>query len=219
MNENWEQAKTLAEFWEDIKDCPKCSLSKSRSRVVLGAGNEHADIMFVGEAPGLQEDKQGIPFVGPAGQLLDQLLRSIDLNRADVYITNTVKCRPPENRDPEPAEISACNPYLNKQLGMIKPRIICTLGNYATKTLLKTSSGITQLHGKLIQQGDLVYVPLFHPAAALHKPPLRAVLIEDFQRLRQHLDGEKARWRAADSQPPEGLAAAPEKQAEQMGFF
>src|SRR4030066_810196 len=108
MNENWEQAKTMAEFLEDISDCPKCNLCKSRSRVVLGAGNKAAEIIFVGEAPGVQEDKQGIPFVGPAGQFLDQLLKSIELDRADVYITNTVKCRPPDNRDPEADEIAAC---------------------------------------------------------------------------------------------------------------
>jgi uracil-DNA glycosylase family 4 len=220
MDDNWEQAGTLAEFWEAITDCPKCKLCKSRSQVVLGSGNEHADIMFVGEAPGVQEDRQGIPFVGPAGQFLDQLLRSIDLERADVYITNTVKCRPPDNRDPEPEEIKACNPYLRKQMGMIEPRIICTLGNYATKTLLDTSAGISQLHGKLIRKGSLSYVPLFHPAAALHKPPLRNVLIEDFERLREHLEGEKARWQQADSHVAESIATAPEvEQPEQMGLF
>ncbi|OFW56663.1 MAG: hypothetical protein A2V52_01955 [Actinobacteria bacterium RBG_19FT_COMBO_54_7] len=210
----------MAEFLEDISDCPKCNLCKSRSRVVLGAGNEHAEIIFVGEAPGVQEDKQGIPFVGPAGQFLDQLLKSIELDRADVYITNTVKCRPPDNRDPEADEIAACNPYLKKQLRMIEPRIICTLGNYATKTILKTSSGISQLHGKLIRQGELAYVPLFHPAAALHKPPLRNVLIEDFERLQQHLDAEKVRWKTILDEPPESLSALePEGQAEQMGLF
>jgi uracil-DNA glycosylase len=220
MDENWEQTETLAEFWEAIKDCPKCKLCESRSRVVLGSGNEHADIVFVGEAPGVQEDRQGIPFVGPAGQFLDQLLRSIDLERADVYITNTVKCRPPDNRDPEPEEIRACNPYLRKQMRMIEPRIICTLGNYSTKTLLETNTGISQLHGKLIRKGELAYVPLFHPAAALHKPPLRNVLIEDFERLREHLEAERARWRQADSQVPESIStqARPE-QPEQMGFF
>jgi DNA polymerase len=221
MNEDWEQAKTLTEFRDDIKDCPKCpELVISRSQVVLGSGNEHAEIMFVGEAPGLQEDKRGVPFVGPAGQFLDQLLQSIKLERADVYITNTIKCRPPDNRDPHPDEIEHCHPYLEKQIRMIRPRIICTLGNYATKTLLHTTTGITQLHGKLIRKGDLAYVPLFHPAAALHKPPMRNVLIEDFERLSQHLKAEKARWREADARGPEKISVAPvEEKPEQMGLF
>lgn len=219
MTEDWQRAQALGEFREAIKECPLCDLSKSRSIVVLGSGNEHAEIMFVGEAPGLQEDKQGLPFVGPAGQLLDQLLRSIHLDRAEVYITNTVKCRPPNNRDPEPHEMTACDPYLKKQIEMIQPRIICTLGNHATKSLLQTSSGISQLHGKLIRRGEMAYVPLFHPAAALHKPPLRDVLIEDFQRLREHLESERTSWREGESKATSLLSAVAEDAPEQMEFF
>jgi len=222
MAEEWEQAATLAELYEAIKDCHRCSLGDTRTHLVMGGGDEHAEIMFVGEAPGFHEDKQGVPFVGPAGQLLDQLLKSIGLQRSQVYIANTLKCRPHENRDPLPEELAACTPYLFKQIELIEPRIICTLGNHATKTLLATSTGITQLHGKLMRKGHLTFVPIFHPAAALHKPPLKSTLIEDFQRLREHLDSERVRWReqaeAGTVSSPEA-AVAPEAEPEQMGLF
>jgi uracil-DNA glycosylase len=218
MAEEWELASSIAELFEAIRDCKRCPLGATRTNLVLGIGDEHAEIMFVGEAPGFHEDKQGIPFVGPAGQLLDQLLGSIGLERSQVYIANTLKCRPPENRDPQPEELETCTPFLFKQIELIKPRIICTLGNHATKTLLATSTGITQLHGRLTRKGDLAYVPMFHPAAALHKPPLKNTLIEDFQRLREHLDSEKVRWREAAEAAPEP-AAPPEAEPEQMGLF
>ena len=183
----------------------------------MGLGDENADLMFVGEAPGYHEDKQGIPFVGPAGQLLDQLLGSIGLQRSQVYIANTLKCRPPDNRDPQPEELEACTPYLFKQMELIKPRLICTLGNHATKTLLSTQTGITKLRGKLIHKGGLAYVPLLHPAAGLHKPPLKSTLIEDFQKLREHLEAEKKRWEEEDVRVFE--AAGEEAEPEQMGLF
>ncbi|MGQ9535760.1 MAG: uracil-DNA glycosylase [Actinomycetota bacterium] len=217
--EDWREATTLDELYEAIKDCLACPLGRTRTNLVLGAGSPEAEIMFVGEAPGFHEDRQGIPFVGPAGQFLDQLLRSIGLQRPQVYIANTLKCRPPDNRDPLPEELAACTPYLFKQIEIVKPRIICTLGNHATKTLLGTGTGISQLHGKLIRKGGLAYVPLFHPAAALHKPPLKAVLIEDFQRLREHLDAERARWEAEQRSPGEEAVTSPEEQPEQMGLF
>jgi DNA polymerase len=201
-----------------IKGCTRCPLSDSRTNVVLGAGNERAEIMFVGEAPGFHEDKQGIPFVGPAGQLLDQLLKSIGLQRSEVYIANTIKCRPPENRDPQPDELQTCTPFLYKQIELIRPRIICTLGNHATKTLLNTNTGITKLHGKLTRKGDLAYVPLFHPAAALHKPPLKSTLVDDFQRLREHLDSERLRWEKEGDEVGEA-ADSPAAEPEQMGLF
>lgn len=217
--EDWRKATTLDELYEAIKDCLACPLGRTRTNLVLGDGNPEAEIMFVGEAPGFHEDRQGIPFVGPAGQFLDQLLRSIGLQRSQAYIANTLKCRPPDNRDPLPEELAACTPYLFKQIEIIKPRIICTLGNHATKNLLRTGTGISQLHGKLIRKGGLAYVPLFHPAAALHKPPLKAVLIEDFQRLREHLNAERARWEDEHRSPGEEAVTSPEEQPEQMGLF
>lgn len=218
MAEAWEEAASITELYEAIKDCSRCPLGDTRTNLVLGAGDENAEIMFVGEAPGFHEDKQGIPFVGPAGQLLDQLLASIDLQRSQVYIANTLKCRPPENRDPQPQELETCTPFLFKQIAIIKPRIICTLGNHATRTLLSTSTGISQLHGKLIRKGELAYVPLFHPAAALHKPPLKSTLIDDFQRLREHLASERLRWEEEGEKGVE-LAVEPEVEPEQMGLF
>jgi len=218
MVEAWEEAASITELYEAIKDCYRCPLGNTRTNLVLGTGDEKAEIMFVGEAPGFHEDKQGIPFVGPAGQLLDQLLASIGLQRPQVYIANTLKCRPPENRDPQPQELQTCTPFLFKQIAIIKPRIICTLGNHATKTLLATSTGISQLHGKLIRKGELAYVPLFHPAAALHKPPLKSTLIDDFQRLQEHLVSERMRW---EEEGEKGVESAAESEAEpeQMGLF
>lgn len=198
----------LQEMFESMKDCDCCELSKSRTRVVFGCGNPEAEIFFVGEAPGFHEDKQGEPFVGPAGQLLDQLLNSISLRRKDVYITNTVKCRPPGNRDPQPEEIAACRQYLRFQIEHIKPRLICALGNHATKTLLATSTGITALHGKKFTRDGVVYVPLYHPAAALHKPPLKSDLIADFEKLSAYLS------EIAKTDPPQR-----EQAPEQLGLF
>jgi DNA polymerase len=219
---NWQEARNLRELYEAIKDCRRCPLGFTRTKLVLGAGDEHAEIMLVGEAPGYHEDKKGEPFVGPAGQFLDQLLGLIGLDRSKVYIANTLKCRPPDNRDPLPEELKACTPYLFKQIEIINPRIICTLGNHATKTLLKTSTGITQLHGRLIRKGGLAYVPLFHPAAALHKPPLKSVLIDDFQRLEKYLAEERRKWReegrGKDRGALQGLSDE-ESQPEQMGLF
>ena len=199
----------LQEYCESMKECTLCALSKSRTNVVFGVGDEHADILFVGEAPGFFEDKQAEPFVGPAGQFLDQLLASISLKRNDVYITNTVKCRPPENRDPLPEEIETCNQYLRFQLEYIKPKLICTLGNHSTKLLLETKSGITSLHGRKFMKGGTFYIPLYHPAAALHRPPLRSTLIEDFERLKQYLS------EVNEAGQPQEKEAVPE----QLGLF
>jgi DNA polymerase len=216
--EEWRDTTTLEQLFESIKDCRRCSLAENRTNLVLGAGDERAEIMFVGEAPGFHEDKQGEPFVGPAGKLLDQLLHSIGLDRKQVYIANTLKCRPPENRDPTPEELETCTPFLYKQIELIDPRIICTLGNHATKILLKTSTGITQLHGKLVRKGTLTFVPLFHPAAALHKPPLKSVLIEDFQKLQELLKEERSRWEE-EKQASEEPLEEEDAQPEQMGLF
>ena len=159
---------SLAEFERDVLGCTRCPLSGTRTQVVFGVGNPHADLMFVGEAPGRDEDLQGEPFVGRAGQLLTRLVEDIGLTRRDVYIANVVKCRPPGNRDPQPAEIEACRPHLERQLELIGPRVVVTLGNFATKLLLDSREGITRLRGRVYPWGDgRVLVPTFHPAAVL----------------------------------------------------
>ena len=148
--------------------CTRCRLSQSRTQVVFGQGDPHADLMFVGEAPGFHEDRQGIPFVGPSGQLLNRLLEGIGLRREDVYICNVVKSRPPQNRDPLPDEILACRPWLDAQIRLVDPRVVVTLGNFAAKTLLETTTGITRLRGRTYPFQGRVLLPTFHPAAALH---------------------------------------------------
>jgi DNA polymerase len=162
---------TLAEVAAASLDCRRCGLADGRTQVVFGVGRLDADLMFVGEGPGAEEDRQGIPFVGRAGQLLTQLIEGIDLTRDDVYIANVVKCRPPGNRDPLPAEIEACSPWLDRQLELISPRVLVTLGNFATKLLLQTKDGITKLRGREFPYQragiDAVLIPTFHPSAVL----------------------------------------------------
>jgi DNA polymerase len=148
--------------------CTRCRLHQSRTQVVFGQGDPHADLMFVGEAPGFHEDRQGIPFVGPSGQLLNRLLEGIGLRRQDVYIANVVKSRPPQNRDPQPDEIAACRPWLDAQVRLVDPKVVVTLGNFAAKTLLETATGITRLRGQTYPFQGRVLLPTFHPAAALH---------------------------------------------------
>src|SRR4051812_7874248 len=153
---------------DDALGCMRCPLAATRTQVVFGVGSPAADLVFVGEGPGAEEDKQGIPFVGRAGQLLTRLIEGIGLTRDDVYIANVVKCRPPGNRDPQPDEIEACRPYLEGQLGFLQPRVVVTLGNFATKLLLETKDGITKLRGREFPyRGGAVLVPTFHPAAVL----------------------------------------------------
>ena len=148
--------------------CTRCRLHQSRTQVVFGQGDPRADLMFVGEAPGFHEDRQGIPFVGPSGQLLNRLLEGIGLRRQDVYICNVVKSRPPQNRDPQPDEIAACRPWLDRQIRLVDPKVVVTLGNFAAKTLLETTTGITRLRGQTYPFQGRVLLPTFHPAAALH---------------------------------------------------
>ena len=148
--------------------CTRCRLYQSRTQVVFGQGSPHADLMFVGEAPGFHEDRQGVPFVGPSGQLLNRLLEGIGLRRQDVYICNAIKSRPPNNRDPLPDEITACRPWLDAQIRLVDPRVVVTLGNFAAKTLLETTTGITRLRGQTYPFQGRVLLPTFHPAAALH---------------------------------------------------
>ncbi len=172
---------------EEVENCSRCVLHESRTRAVFGEGDPGADLMFVGEAPGYHEDQQGRPFVGQAGKLLEQLLGSIQLTREQVYIANVLKSRPPNNRDPRPEEIEACQPYLWRQIALIKPRVICTLGNFATKLLSGNPAGITRVHGHpQVAEigGHKTYLyPIFHPAAALYTPSMLTTLKEDFQRL------------------------------------
>lgn len=158
---------SLEEARDIALGCTKCPLSETRTQVVFGAGNPHAELMFIGEGPGAEEDKQGIPFVGRAGKLLTQLIEGIGLTRDDVYIANVVKCRPPGNRDPLPAEIDACHPYLQAQIEFINPKIVMTLGNFATKLLLDTKEGITKLRGQKFPWQGATLIPTLHPSAVL----------------------------------------------------
>ena len=158
---------TLEAVRADALGCTRCALAETRTQVVFGVGDPDAALMFVGEGPGQNEDEQGIPFVGRAGGLLTRLIEGIGLTRDDVYIANVVKCRPPGNRDPLPPEIDACRPFLEAQLGFVAPRVVMTLGNFATKLLLDTKVGITKLRGQELPFGDAVLVPTLHPAAVL----------------------------------------------------
>jgi DNA polymerase len=184
---------TLDELAHTLRNCQRCKLAKlGRSQVVFGVGNPNASVMFVGEAPGFYEDKQGEPFVGAAGKLLNELLESAGLSRSEIYIANVIKCRPPNNRDPEPDEVETCKPFLLQQIEMIKPALVCSLGNWATQTLLDRKVGITKVRGQVIRLEKFVLFPLLHPAAALHQGNLREPLIEDFKKLKHYLTQTKA---------------------------
>lgn len=185
-------AEALHSLRESLLECQACGLCAGRTQVVFGAGSPAAKLMFVGEGPGFHEDRQGEPFVGQAGKLLTTLLATIGLSRADVYIANVVKCRPPDNRDPTAEEIAACSPHLMRQIAIIRPRVICTLGRFATKLLTGTELSMTAVHGKAkaVVLGDVetVAFPVYHPAAALYTPANRVVLEEDFAKLRRLLE-------------------------------
>jgi DNA polymerase len=183
-----ERREALKAVYHQAKGCTNCpQLAATRTTVVFGNGNADADLMFVGEAPGANEDRQGLPFVGQAGKLLDTLLGEIGLSRPEVWVCNVLKCRPPGNRDPHPAEIEACQDYLLRQVELIEPRVICTLGNFATKLLRGDPTGITRLHGReevrVIGRRAVRLYPIFHPAAALYTPANVEVLRADFARL------------------------------------
>jgi DNA polymerase len=198
----------LEELATIAASCTDCELSKSRTNVVFGDGDHEADLMFIGEGPGFHEDQQGLPFVGKSGQLLETLLSEIGLHRKEVYIANVVKCRPPGNRDPRPDEIEACKGYLRRQLELIQPRVVVTLGNFSTKLLLKTDTGITKLRGRAYPWWGRHLVPTFHPAAGLRGGP-RVVdqLREDFRIVGELLSSPPA------AEPAEDAAA------EQLGLF
>jgi DNA polymerase len=208
--------ETVEAYAAATAGCTCCRLAQGRTQVVFGAGNPHADLMFVGEAPGFHEDKQGVPFVGQAGKLLDSLLGEIGLARPDVYIANVLKCRPPGNRDPQPDEIEACESHLFKQIELIRPQLVATLGNFATKLLSGKSLGITRVHGQeqwTTLGGNRVQLyPLYHPAAALYTPAMLKILEEDFARIPALL--------GADEAPRPVLQLAPEPEPTvQLGLF
>jgi uracil-DNA glycosylase len=209
--------EALATFAEQVSGCTRCRLSQGRTQVVFGVGNPHADLMFVGEAPGFHEDKQGVPFVGQAGKLLDKLLGGIGLERSEVYIANVLKCRPPGNRDPQPDEIESCEPHLFRQIELIQPRVVATLGNFATKLLSGKPTGITRVHGQdqevTLGGNRVLLYPLYHPAAALYTPAMLNVLQEDFRRIPELMGREEI-----PEHEPEPVFAAAEP-AVQLGLF
>jgi len=182
-----ERRELLKGVYEQARGCTRCPLHQTRTNVVFGAGNADADLMFIGEAPGANEDRMGLPFVGQAGKLLDKLLAEIGLERKEVWICNVLKCRPPDNRDPQPNEIESCRQYLLSQVELIEPVVICTLGNFSTKLLRADTTGISRLHGqaetRIIGARAVRLYPLFHPAAALYTPSMLETLRTDFQRL------------------------------------
>jgi uracil-DNA glycosylase family 4 len=198
---------TLEQLEEAVHACTLCPLSQGRTQAVPGEGPLNADIMFIGEGPGFHEDRQGRPFVGAAGQFLEELLASIGLTREQVYITNVVKCRPPGNRDPMPTEISACAPYLERQIQLIKPKVIVTLGRFSMYRYFPGAS-ISKIHGQPKRVGNVLVVPMFHPAAALHQPKWRPLVEADFKKLPQFIAETKG---FDDEEPP--------PQAQQLSLF
>jgi uracil-DNA glycosylase family 4 len=208
---------SLIAYGDVVAGCTRCALAQGRTQVVFGSGSPNADLMFVGEAPGFHEDKQGVPFVGAAGKLLSKLLEGIGLSRDEVYIANVLKCRPPGNRDPQPEEIESCEPHLWRQIELIQPKLIATLGNFATKLLSGRPNGITQVHGRsqdvMLGGNSVTLYPIFHPAAALYTPRMLQVLEEDFARIPELLGRATA--------PPvlTVVESAPPEQPEQLGLF
>ena len=221
-----EAGTAFAALAEEASVCTRCRLSEGRTQVVFGGGDPHAKLMFVGEAPGFHEDKQGYPFVGQAGKLLDQLLAGIEFSRDQVYIANVLKCRPPGNRDPMSDEIEACETFLFRQVELIEPRLIATLGNFATKLLSGKSDGITRVHGQTQQarigQRDVTLYPIFHPAAALYTPAMLKTLEADFERI-PGLLADVPKEPAVEESTAEAaavvVASASAGTSEQLGLF
>jgi uracil-DNA glycosylase len=212
-----ERAAALEAYAVETSACTRCRLAEGRTQVVFGAGNPDADLMFVGEAPGFHEDQQGVPFVGQAGKLLDSLLAGIGLTREDVFIANVLKCRPPGNRDPAPDEIEACERHLFRQIELIEPTVVATLGNFATKLLSGKPTGITRVHGQEqethVGGRQVLLYPLYHPAAALYTPAMLNVLQEDFRRLPELMG------RSLASPKPELPPLVVPEPATQLGLF
>jgi DNA polymerase len=215
-----EHVDELQAYAQAVSGCTRCRLAQGRTQVVFGAGNAHADLMFVGEAPGFHEDKQGLPFVGQAGKLLEKLLAQIGLARSDVYIANVLKCRPPGNRDPQPDEIEACESHLFRQIELIEPTVVATLGNFATKLLSGRPLGITKVHGQeqetTLGGRKVLLFPLYHPAAALYTPTMLKILESDFARLPELLGRSVEPIVEAE---PELTLVGSRPPAEQLGLF
>jgi len=215
-----ERAAALRAHAEETATCTRCALASGRTQVVFGSGSPNADLMFVGEAPGFHEDQQGVPFVGQAGKLLDSLLGGIGLTRADVFVANVLKCRPPGNRDPLPEEIAACEPHLFRQIELIQPTLVATLGNFATKLLSGKPAGITRVHGHeqevTLGTRTVLLYPLFHPAAALYTPSMLKVLEEDFSRIPELLDRTLDEPAASEPAP---AVQEPDPESVQLGLF
>ena len=180
-------AEAVGQIREELGDCTRCKLHSTRSNIVYGAGDPCAELMFVGEAPGRDEDQQGVPFVGRAGQLLTKIIEAIDLRREDVYIANVVKCRPPKNRNPEPDEIETCQPYLFAQIDAIQPKVVVALGAFAVKTLLRSDESISKLRGRTFDYRGAKLIPTFHPAYLLRSPEKKADVWEDMKKVRSLL--------------------------------
>jgi len=178
---------TLEEIRKDLGECQRCKLAGSRTKIVFGAGSPAAQLVFVGEAPGSEEDRQGLPFVGRAGQLLTRIIESIGLSREDVYICNVLKCRPPNNRNPEPDEVDSCSPFLRQQLGAVRPRIVCCLGTFAAQTVLGMRAPISKLRGEFHEIDGVRYIATFHPAYLLRNPEKKREVWEDMKRIRAEL--------------------------------
>jgi uracil-DNA glycosylase family 4 len=212
----------LVELYREASTCTRCPLSETRTNVVFGAGNADAGLMFVGEAPGAEEDRQGLPFVGRAGALLTELLAGIGLGRDDVWICNVLKCRPPGNRDPQPIEIESCEPYLFRQVALIEPRVVATLGNFATRLLSGTRAGITRVRGtpqvRELAGRAVFLLPLLHPAAALRTPSLVDTLREDFAKLPELIERPLPEGAGAPADA-ELAATATEAQPDQLDLF
>jgi DNA polymerase len=220
MTDAVERAAALRVYAEETAGCTKCALAQGRTQVVFGSGNPDADLMFVGEAPGFHEDQQGVPFVGQAGKLLDRLLEGIGLTRADVFVANVLKCRPPGNRDPLPEEIAACEPHLFRQIELIQPVLVATLGNFATKLLSGKPAGITRVHGHpqdvTLGARSVQLYPIYHPAAALYTPSMLNVLEEDFARIPELLERSAGEPAVAAETEPEPVG---EPESVQLGLF
>ncbi len=220
-----ERREKLVDLYREVQACTRCPLHETRTNPVFGAGDANADLMFVGEAPGAEEDRQGVPFVGRAGQLLDELLRGIGMSRQGVFIANVLKSRPPANRDPQPLEIEACRPYLFEQIRMIEPTVVCTLGNFATKLLSGNPAGITRVRGTpqvhSIGGHTVFLLPLFHPAAGLRTPAVKEALRSDFELLPGLLASPppEAIEPEADTEEPEVSASSAQEAADQLDLF
>ena len=216
-----DKREKLKEFYLEIKDCNRCELSKSRTKFVFGSGSAYAEIMFVGEAPGKNEDLQGLPFVGQAGKLLDELLGSIGYERSEVFIANVLKCRPPGNRDPKVDEVNICKGYLIEQIKIIDPKIICTMGRYSTWLLLNTDRGINGLRGKVYKIDNRIIMPINHPAAALYTPSRMDILRQDFQKIKKLIDsgGDLSCVDGEILNPENEVKIHEENKNEQLGLF